>query len=435
MKPCRGLLNSERYSARSWLWLFLAIVASIPALTFRVLGIFTGLHLEPASASLVFGLGIVGAAFLVAWACQVAQMDISQALALAVLALVAVLPEYAVDMVFAWKAGAHPLGECVGGAWANGECVGGELYDYRGYAAANMTGGNRLLVGIGWPLVALLFWFRRKKALHLEEGISLELIFLGTATAYSFFIFFRREIALWDAGVLIGLFGAYMWLSSRAETKEPELIGPSAALGSLSKGPRRLATVFLFLYSALAILASAEPFARGLVELGKSLNMDEFILVQWVAPLASESPEILIAAIFTLQGNGMAAMMALVSAKVNQWTLLVGCIPVVYSISLGDASALHLDPRQTGEFLLTAAQSLFAVILLLRLRIGWLGALTLLLLYASQLFIPSIHVRYIYSFVYLGLTLVLLVADWQRTVILWQMVWGVVANARGKAAG
>jgi len=427
-------LNSEKYSARSWLWLLLAIAASIPALTFRVLGIFTGLHLEPASASLVFGLGIVGGAFLVAWACQVAQMDISQALALAVLALVAVLPEYAVDMVFAWKAGAHPLGECVGGAWVNGECVGGHLYDYRSYAAANMTGSNRLLIGIGWALVVLLFWFRQKRALALERGILLELVFLGAATAYSFLIFFRREIALWDAGVLIGLFGAYIWLSSRAETREPELIGPSAALGSLPKGPRRLATVLLFLYSALAILASAEPFADGLVELGKSLEIDEFILVQWVAPLASESPEILIAAIFTLQRNATAAMMALVSAKVNQWTLLVGCIPVVYSISLGDASALHLDERQTEEFLLTAAQSLFAVVLLLRLRIGWPGALVLFLLFASQLFIPSIHARYIYSFVYLGLAMLLLAVDGPRRAVVWHMVCGlfnVTAGRRG----
>jgi cation:H+ antiporter len=314
----------------------------------------------------------------------------------------------------------------VGGAWVNGECVGGQFYDYRSYTAANMTGGNRLLIGIGWALVALLFWFRQKRALALERGILLELVFLGAATVYSFLIFFRKEIALWDAGVLIGLFGAYIWLSSRAETREPELIGPSAALGSLRKGPRRLATVLLFLYSALAILASAEPFADGLVELGKSLEIDEFILVQWVAPLASESPEILIAAIFTLQGNATAAMMALVSAKVNQWTLLVGCIPVVYSISLGDASALHLDPRQTEEFLLTAAQSLFAVILLLRLRIGWLGALTLFLLFASQLFIPSIHARYIYSFVYLGLAMLLLAMDGQRRAMVWYMVRGAV---------
>ena len=311
-------MDSKRYSNRSWLWLYLAIATSIPAITFRLLEIFSDFHPAPGTAALVFGLGIVGAAFLIAWASEVAQMDISQALALALLALVAVLPEYAVDMVFAWKAGAHPVGECVGGMWVNSECVGGEIYDYRSYAVANMTGGNRLLVGIGWPLVALLFWFRSKKPLQMGKGIRLELVFLGAATIYSFFIFYRKEIALWDAAVLISLFVAYIWLSSRAESEEPELIGPSAALGSLSKGLRRGAVLLLFFYSAGVIVASAEPFAIGLVDLGTGLGIDEFVLVQWVAPLASESPEIIIAAIFTLQGNGMAAMMTLVSAKVNQ---------------------------------------------------------------------------------------------------------------------
>jgi len=410
------------------------LAAAVPAVVFRLLGVFSGQHLEPAAAAVVFGLGIVGAAFLIAWAAEVAQLDISQALALALLALVAVLPEYAVDMVFAWKAGAYPAGECVNGAWVNGECVGGELYDYRSYTVANMTGGNRLLVGIGWPLVALLFWFRQKKALHLGEGISLELVFLTAATVYSFFIFYRKEIALWDAAVLVSLFAAYIWLSSRAGREEPELVGPPAALGSLAKWRRRTVTVLLFLYSAGVIVASAEPFADGLVDVGKGLNIDEFILVQWVAPLASESPEILVAAIFTLRGMGMAAMMTLVSAKVNQWTLLVGCIPVVYSISLGDASALHLDSRQTEEFLLTAAQSVFAIVLLLRMSIGWLGAGLLFLLFSTQLFFSSIEARYIYSFIYLGLAVALLTVDRQRVTILWGMIRGVVAEALGRGS-
>lgn len=409
----------KRYNGRSWSWLVLAVLASIPALVFRLVEITAGAHPAPAVAAGVFGLGIVGAAFLIAWASEVAQMDISQALALALLALVAVLPEYAVDMVFAWKAGAYP----------NGLIVDGQFFDYRSYAVANMTGGNRLLVGLGWPLVALLFWFRRRRALEVGHGIALELVFLGLATGYSFFIFFQKHIALWDAGVLIALFVAYIWLSSRAESKEPELIGPSAALASLPKAPRRAVTYGLFIYSALVILASAEPFADGLVEVGKAMNIDEFVLVQWVAPIASESPEILIAAIFTLQGNGAAAMMALISAKVNQWTLLVGCIPVVYSISLGEPAALAMDVRQQEEFLLTAAQSLFAVVLFIDRRMSWQGALLLFVLFASQLFIPSVQARYIFSFVYLGLTFVLFLADWRRVPVVARMFRDVVKEA------
>jgi len=56
------------------------------------------------------GLAIMSAAFLLLWACDAAQADISQALALAAVALISVLPEYAVDMYFTWQAGQHPGG-------------------------------------------------------------------------------------------------------------------------------------------------------------------------------------------------------------------------------------------------------------------------------------------------------------------------------------
>ena len=67
---------------------------------------------------------------MLSWAAEVAQLDIPQALALALLALIAVLPEYAVDMYFAWMAGKNP--------------------SYTAFATANMTGANRLLIGVGW---------------------------------------------------------------------------------------------------------------------------------------------------------------------------------------------------------------------------------------------------------------------------------------------
>ena len=45
---------------------------------------------------------------MLAWGAEVIQLDISAGLALALLALIAVLPEYAVDFVFTWKAGKDP---------------------------------------------------------------------------------------------------------------------------------------------------------------------------------------------------------------------------------------------------------------------------------------------------------------------------------------
>src|SRR5262249_61955566 len=58
--------------------------------------------------AVVSGAAIFGAAFLLSWATEVAQLDIPRALALTFLALVAVFPEYAVDVYFAWRAGKDP---------------------------------------------------------------------------------------------------------------------------------------------------------------------------------------------------------------------------------------------------------------------------------------------------------------------------------------
>src|SRR5437867_2489877 len=81
--------------------LFLAVAVMIPGLVAR----FSPGHLEPVLGAVLFGAAIVGAAFLLSWAAEAAQLDISAGLAIAVLAFIAVLPEYAVDLVFARKGG------------------------------------------------------------------------------------------------------------------------------------------------------------------------------------------------------------------------------------------------------------------------------------------------------------------------------------------
>jgi cation:H+ antiporter len=79
----------------------------------------------------------------------------------------------------------------------------------------------------------------------------------------------------------------------------------------------------------------------------------------------------------------------LVSSKINQWTLLIAMLPLVFSVARGEPSALALDPRQQEEVLLTAAQSLFALVLLLDLRLGLVGAGTLFGLFAVQMLFPE----------------------------------------------
>ena len=111
-------------------------------------------------------------------------------------------------------------------------------------------------------------------------------------------------------------------------------------LGTLPRLQRRLSIIVLLLAAAATIFAAAEPFAEGLVHSGVQLGIDEFLLVQWLAPLASEAPEFLFAGILAYRGRAGVAMGALLSSKVNQWTLLIGGLPLAYSLSGGHLEGL-----------------------------------------------------------------------------------------------
>src|SRR5438132_2757395 len=225
----------------------LAVLAAVPAAVVH-LGI---LSVTVELATLFYGLAIVGAAFAMSWGAEAAEHDIPRALALSVVALLAVFPEYAVDIVFAVKAGQDPT--------------------FAPYAAANMTGSNRLLLGLGWPTVSLLAWWASgQHALRLGRDAGLPLIFLGIATLYSFTLPLRASIGLIDCVVLVGLFVIYAVVASREAHTEPELVGPAATIGALGATARRLSIVGLFAFAGVTIGAAAEPFAAGLVRTGQS---------------------------------------------------------------------------------------------------------------------------------------------------------------------
>jgi len=358
-------------------------VASSLALSLQWIFIyFSGLHPSPQWMALSAGLAIFGASFMLSWAAELAQFEIPQALALALLALIAVLPEYAVDMYFAWTAGKDPT--------------------YTAFATANMTGANRLLIGVGWAAVVFAFWLKtRKKEVSLEPEHKIEVLFLGVATLYSFFIPFKGQLDLFDAAIFITIFVLYMRRASQAEHVEPELEGPAEVMAQWGIPARRLVTLAFFLLSGLTIFVAAEPFAEGLLATGRTFGIEEFILVQWLAPLASESPEFIVAILFALRTNPGASLGTLISSKINQWTLLIGMLPIVYAVSSGRISPMQMDRRQIEELFLTAAQSLFAVAILANLSFSIGEALMLFALFAVQLLIPDPNFRYYFSFLYI----------------------------------
>ncbi len=324
--------------------------------------------LDPLSAAVASGVAIMGAAFLLLWACDVAQADIPQTLALAVVALIAVLPEYAVDMYFTWQAGKFPQG------------------DYARYAVANMTGANRLLIGVAWVVIAGICWWKTRRAIVMQEERRTEVVFLGLATVYAFLIPLKGTLAWYDCIVFVGLYVWYITLASRRPQVECEMEGPAALVGRLPATTRRVCTAGMFLFAGGAILANSEPFCEGLIGTGRWLGINEFLLVQWLAPIASETPEFVVAIMFALRGQAGIALGSLLSSKLNQWTLLVGMIPAVYGVSHGSLDhPLPMDDFQLREILLTAAQSLLAVVLLAHLRLPMRYAMLLFVLFFAQL--------------------------------------------------
>jgi len=248
----------------------------------------------------------------------------------------------------------------------------------------------------------------RARSFALERSQSIEVFFLLVATLYSFVIPWKQTISLWDSTILISLFVAYMIMAGRAQHEEPELGGPAVTIARLSKWRRRAAVTFFFLFAAVVIVLAAEPFAEGLVATGRRFGIEEFLLVQWLAPLASESPEFIVCILFAWQGKSSAGISALVSSAVNQWTLLIGMLAVVYSVSAGSPLAMPLDERQVEEMLLTTAQSIYAVTIIADLRFSVREAAILFVLFICQLLLTDAVARYALSGVYLVMTVVII---------------------------
>jgi cation:H+ antiporter len=388
-------LHEQVHPGRQQLSIALAVAATVPGLVLRL----GDLHPSDPVAALLYGMAIIGAAFMLSWAAETAQLDISAGLAIAILAFIAVLPEYAVDLVFAVKGG--NAFEQFGVACRSAAEAAAGRESACSLALANMTGANRLLIGVGWSMVIFVAWYRyrgrgtRMAEVTLERSHSVELAFLSIATVYSLTLPLKRSITLVDAAILVSIFVAYTIRISKAPAEEPHLVGPARLLGGFRPNVRRGSYIGLFLFAAAVILLCAEHFAEALVETGASFGISEFFLVQWLAPLASEAPELLVAGLYAWRLNTNAGLGTLVSSKVNQWTLLVGTLPIAFAISSASTHGLPIVARQRDELLLTAAQSFFAICVLLNLSMSLREAWMLFILFWTQFlfgaFVPEEH--------------------------------------------
>jgi cation:H+ antiporter len=375
-------------------------------------------------------------AFLVAWGAEAAQFLISQGLALAILAWLQTLPEFAVEAVIAWEAGkdaapcfvAEPPVGC-----------------HSHLAIANFTGAIRLLIGLGWPMiyfVAAFFRRGREPALvpiKLDDEHSLEVLATVPPLAYFVWIWHKGSIDLVDAGALLAMYVSYLVILWRFPPRSEEaLVEASRVVRWVHAQPGRRPIVViaaLFALGGVLMYFTAHPFLDSMLAVAVSLGVSQFVFVQWIAPFVSEFPEKVSAFHWASRvSTAPMALMNMLSSNVNQWTVLAAMIPIAFSLSRGGPAALPFDGTQRTEILITVLQSTVAALLLLRMRFEWWNAALLFALWLAQFLVP--HWRDEISVAY-GVWAGALIVSWiwarpVAPVILWQLVRG---RRRPAAAG
>ena len=379
----------------------IAVLLTVPWVTVFL----TGTVLGDYTTVGVAGLAVVGASFLLAWGAETAEKDVPRPFAIAVLAILAVAPEYAVDAFYAWGAGTNgaTAEACAQLSPAEIEAQATTLAEgchSANLAVANMTGANRILIGLGWSGIALYSIWRVAKthddaiinrqgtlsdAVSLDHDISLEITFLFLATAWAFLVPLGGGIDVVDTLFLVGLYVGYIGIVIRGDIDPvEEHVGVPAYYQQWPRYARVPLVLGLFAFSGALIFTAVEPFALSLEHIGLDLGVPEFFMIQWIAPLASESPELIVVAVLVNKARSTAGFNALISSKLNQWTLLIGTIAVVYSIGIGSIGTLPFDAKQSAEIWITAAQSFFAISLLVNFEISAREAIVLFVLFISQ---------------------------------------------------
>jgi len=332
---------------------------------------------------------VISAALLISWGAECYQFVVSQGFAVAVIALLQVIPEFFVEAVIAWQKDI-PL------------------------MMANFTGSNRLLMGVGWSgvfFIASTFNFFRHgkflKEIRIREVHSIEVLALLISSLYFCIVLIKGTLTLVDSAVLFLMFAWYMYALFKLEPEEKEriddLLEPVKVIAKMdNERLKRGIIALLFLIGGGTFLFVAHPFLESLRGLAAVLGVSTFIFVQWVAPFLSEFPE-KVTAFFWASQIKLAPMglINFISSKVNQWTLLIAMVPVVYSISCGQISFIPLDAYHKWQLALSMTMTLYGCSTLAKFRFTYIDASLMFAVWLVQFVFPGALEET--TFVFLGL--------------------------------
>ncbi len=324
---------------------------------------------------------------MIAWAAESAQFFIAQGFALAILAWLQTLPEFAIEAVLAWRQQVPLL-------------------------MANLTGALRLLTGFGWPVIYIVAALSNRRrgngplrAIRLRQEHSVEIVGLMPPLLYGAVILLKGALSIFDALILIVMYAVYLMILTKLPAEDPETVDELEAIPrAIVTAPpttRILAIGGLFIAGGTLVYIAAEPFLGSLLAIATAFGIPSFFFIQWIAPIISEFPEMASTMYFarTVHRAPM-ALMNMVSSNINQWTLLVAMLPIVYSLALGRPEPILLDDKQHAELLLTLAQAVLAVLFLINMELAWWEAGVLLVLFGIPFL--NTHLTFPVTIIYLS---------------------------------
>jgi cation:H+ antiporter len=351
---------------------------------------------------------VLAASMMIAWAAEAAQFLMSQGLALALLAWLQTLPEFAVEFVIAWEKKVDLM-------------------------TANLTGSLRLLVGLGWPMIyaTTAFFYRRKyhkplREIVLDDEHSVEVVGLSVPIVYFVIIVLKGTLTVFDSVVLVAIYLAYLFVLRRippqSEEKIEELEFVPRKIMTSPRWARNLSIIGLFVGGGLILRFVATPFLHSMLVLAATIGVSQFVFVQWVSPFLSEFPE-KVSALYWARSikNAPLALMNLVSSNINQWTMLAAMLPIAYSLSMGAITPIPFDAHQKLEIWLTISQSLLGLALLINMRFSWLEAVILFTLWFIQFVFSAVTPSE--SFLSVHLIVTIIYFAWSG-VEFWRMIFG-----------
>ena len=370
-------------------------------------------------AFFTFG-AVIAASLLIAWAAEASEFSISKGLALAIVAIVQTIPEYFVEGTIAWKACKDPL-NCTIDCWIPN-------------VIANFTGANRLLTGLGWPLIMFTVMVQKRRngragptSIALRKEQSVEIVFMLGSSLYYLSVILRGELSLLDSLILGVTFVGYMWLLFRLPTEkdgqEEVLEGPPRALMEVKSVARRLtAIVGLFVFAALTFVFVTDAFVESIRSIAVSFLVPflgsgaVFFSIQWIAPVLSEFPE-KVSAFNWARTIRLAptALLNFMSSSVNELTALVALIPIVFVISSGSVTGTIPTSQHDVEIFLTMAQSLYACAALIDLEYNVSNATILFVLWVIST--AFVEIRLVVGIVFLILAVAEVIVQRKKIVV------------------